>query len=273
MSSASKYMVLFLLSCGASVAVAAPILRVCADPNNLPYSNQEQQGFENKLANLIANDLGMQVAYTWYPQRERFFKKTLNSGVCDIVMSVPLGIDEASTTRPYYRSSYAFVSLRERNLHIVSLDDPRLRTLRIGIHVPGGGDSISPAVQALTSRGIVQNLYSYNIFSNLSANPAADLFDALGRNEIDVAIAWGPSAGYFARNSKTRLLVTPINADSVNPSLPLSFEIALGVREGQDAFKQQLDSELERRHTEIQQLLLSYGIPQLTLTQAAATGY
>ena len=104
---------------------ASAQLRVCADPNNLPYSNEKMQGFENRIADLIAKDLAMQVQYFWYPQREKFFRQTLNSGMCDVVMGVPSGFDEADTTRPYYRSSYVFVSRRDRNLHIQSFDDPR----------------------------------------------------------------------------------------------------------------------------------------------------
>jgi mxaJ protein len=273
MFSVSRYLVPVLLCSGPLVVNAAQLLRVCADPNNLPYSDQQQQGFENALATLIATDLGMQVSYTWYPQRERFFKKTLNNGLCDVVMGVPTGFDEASTTQPYYRSSYAFVSRRDHDLDIRSFDDQRLRTLRIGVHIPGGDDSINPAVRALTTRGIVKNIYPYNIFSNLEENPSADLFAALARNEIDVAIAWGPAAGYFARHSSVPLAVTPVDSDSANPQLPLSFDIALGVRKGNDALKQQLNLELERRRVQIRQLLISFGIPQLNLPQARITGY
>src|SRR6185437_9058364 len=118
-------------------SVAAGTLRVCADPNNLPFSNRAQQGFENHLAALVAKDLGMQLSYFWYPQRQNFFKKTLNAGQCDVVMGVPLGIADASTTAPYYRSSYVFISRRDRNLTIKSMGDPRLRTLRIGVHITG----------------------------------------------------------------------------------------------------------------------------------------
>jgi quinoprotein dehydrogenase-associated probable ABC transporter substrate-binding protein len=267
MSSASKFPTLLLLFGCTLPCVAAPALRVCSDPNNLPYSNREQQGFENSIARLIAKDMGMQLSYVWYPQREKFFKKTLNSGLCDVVMGVPQGFDEADTTRPYYRSTYVFVSRHERRLlHISSFDDPRLRTLRIGVHILGEQDDSLPPVHALTSRGIVQNLVGYSIFGNLAEkNPAADLIAAVTRNEVDVAIVWGPLAGYFTQHSAVPLDITPIQPDAANPALPLTFDIGLGVREGDTALKKQLDAELLRRHTEIEAILRSYGIPQLHL--------
>ena len=276
MYSASRYLAAFLV-CLSSVAAnaAAPALRVCADPNNLPYSNQQQRGFENQLAAMIATDLGMEVSYTWFPQRGAFFRKTLDAGRCDVVMGVPAGMKEIATTQPYYRSGYVFVSRRDRHLKILSLDDPRLHQLRIGIHDLGDTDREIPPVQALISRGIVSNLVGYNIFgANIDeTDPSSDLIKAVGHGDVDLALAWGPLAGYFASLSKVPLVVTPIEDDPANPSLPLSFDIAAGVRKGDDRLKQELDDELERRRTEIQHLLLSYGVPQLSLPQARIAGY
>jgi mxaJ protein len=275
MYSAFKYLAAICLSLSSVLANAAPLLRVCADPNNLPYSDQQQKGFENALATMIANDLGMQVTYTWFPQRGSFFRKTLDAGKCDVVMGVPAGMTGIDTTQPYYRSGYVFVSRQDRNLHIVSLDDPRLHQLRIGIHNLGDTDRESPPVQALTSRGIVSNLAGYNIFGrNLDeADPASDLIKAVEKGDIDLALVWGPIAGYFARFSPVPLVVSPIEGDSSNPNLPLSFDIAAGVRQQDDSLKQQLDGELQHRRPEIQHLLVSYGIPQLSLQQARTAGY
>jgi ABC-type amino acid transport substrate-binding protein len=190
-------------------------------------------------------------------------------------MGVPAGMTGIDTTQPYYRSGYVFVSRQDRNLHIVSLDDPRLHQLRIGIHNLGDTDREAPPVQALTSRGIVSNLAGYNIFGrNLDeADPASDLIKAVEKGDIDLALVWGPIAGYFARFSAAPLVVSPIQGDSSNPNLPLSFDIAAGVRKEDDMLKQQLDSELQHRRTEIQHLLVSYGIPQLSLQQARTAGY
>jgi quinoprotein dehydrogenase-associated probable ABC transporter substrate-binding protein len=275
MYSASKYLAAWLVCFGSVAASAAAPLRVCADPNNLPYSDQQQRGFENQLAAMIATDLGMQVTYTWFPQRGSFFRKTLDAGKCDVVMGVPAGMKEIATTQPYYRSGYVFVSRRDRHLNILSLDDPRLHQLRIGIHDLGDTDREVPPVRALTSRGIVSNLVGYNIFgaSLDETNPSSDLIKAVEHGEVDLALAWGPMAGYFAGLSKVPLVVTPIEDDPANPGLPLSFDIAAGVRKGDDKLKQQLDDELQRRRTEIQHLLISYGVPQMSLPQARTTGY
>ena len=275
MSSASKVLVALGLGLCSLAALAAPTLRVCADPNDLPYSDQQEKGFENQLAAMIASDLGMQVAYTWFPQRGSFFRKTLDAGKCDVVMGVPAGMKGIDTTQPYYRSGYVFVSRLDRNLHITSFDDPRLHQLRIGIHNLGDTDRESPPVQALTKRGIVSNLVGYNIFgSNLDETaPSSDLIKAVEKGDIDLALAWGPIAGYFARSSPVPLVVSPIELDPSNANLPLTFDIAAGVRREDDMLKQQLDSELQRRGTEIQQLLVSYGIPQLSLQPARTAGY
>ncbi len=251
---------------GTSLFAAAPALRVCADPNALPYSNEHQAGFENQLALMIAHDLGMQVAYTWFPERGAFLRKTLNAGRCDVVMGVPAGMQRLSTTEPYYRSGYVFVSRRDRNLAIHSLDDPRLRQLRIGVHVLGDSDRDVPPVRALNNRGIVRNLVGYNIFGNLTeTNPAADLIKAVENGKVDLAIAWGPLAGYFARRSAVPLRVTVIDPDPQDPSLPMAFDIAVGVRTADQGLTQQLNAELDRRRPEIRRLLQAYGIPLAAL--------
>lgn len=274
MFSASNILGCLLLSSGAFLHAATPPLRVCADPNNLPYSNQQKQGFENELAAMIARDFGTQVSYLWYPQREAFFRKTLNAGACDIVMSVPEGFRDSATTQPYYRSTYVFVSRRDRHLNIRSLDDPRLPHLRIGVHVLGDSNSSLPPVQSLLSRGIVRNLVGYSIFGNLTeANPPADLIEAVSRGDVDVAVAWGPMAGYFSRHSAVPLDITPIRGDPANPTLPFAFDIAIGVRKGNNALKDRLESELRRRKPEIRRVLRDYGIPQLDLSAAASGEY
>lgn len=264
MSSASKLLTLAWLGSLTAAAWASPVLRVCADPNNLPYSNQQQQGFENQLADLIAKDMGMQVSYVWDRQGEKFFHQTLDAGVCDVVMGVPAGLEEAAATRPYYVSSYAFVSRKDRHLEITSLDDPRLRTLKIGVHILGEQEDSLPPVHALISRGIVKNLVGYSIFGNLNeANPAADLIRAVVDKEVDVAVVWGPLAGYSARHSAVALEVTPIESDPKNPWLPMVYGIGIGVRPQDAALRQRLDAELARRQPQIRALLASYGIPQV----------
>ena len=269
MYSASKCLVALVLGYSAAFCQAAPVLRVCSDPNNLPYSNDQKQGFENQLAEMIGKDLNMDVSYFWYRQGGKFFRRTLNSGACDVVMGVPTGFEEAETTKPYYRSTYVFVSRKDRNLHISSFDDARLRALKIGVHVLGEEDDSLPPVHALTTRGIVKNLVGFSIFGNLNeANPAADLIEAVSNKSVDVAVAWGPLAGYFTQHSAVPLEITPIDGDASHPELPLKFDIGIGVRAGNDALKEKLDAELIRRHSEVDALLRSYGIPQLNIPKS-----
>jgi len=245
-------------------------LRVCADPNNLPYSNDQQQGFENRIATLVANDLGKKVEYFWFRQGEKFFRRTLNSGVCDVVMGVPAGLNEAATTQPYYRSTYVFVTRKSSGLPITSLDDPRLRTVKIGVHILGDSKDSLPPVHALISRGIVKNLVGYSIFGNLNEkDPPADLMRALESGQVDVALMWGPLAGYFSKKSSVPLVLTPIPEDKLNPELPFHFDIAIGVRANDTAMKQIMERELERRKVEIQGVLNAYGVPQVEIPQTA----
>ena len=259
----------------AGIACAMPpSLRVCADPNNMPFSDQAGKGFENRLAEMVARDLGMHVTYFWYPQRSAFFKKTLNAGNCDLVMGVPSGIPVAGTSVPYYRSTYVFVSRRDRSLNIASMDDPRLRRLRIGVHITGDEDSNLPPVNALLRRGIVRNLVGYSIYGHLDEkNPPADLIRAVAENKVDIAIAWGPMAGYFARHSPVPLVVTPVDVISPNPKIPFTFAISLGVRRGDSGLLRQLNAEIKRRRSRIHKLLESYGVPLLAASTTVRTGY
>jgi quinoprotein dehydrogenase-associated probable ABC transporter substrate-binding protein len=256
-----------LLTASAAFA-ATPELRVCADPNNMPFSNVRGQGFENKLAELVARDMGMHVAYTWQAQRERFFRKTLNAGLCDAVMSVPAKFEEAWPTIPYYRSSYVFISMRERHLHIKSFDDPRLKKLRIGVHIVSD-DNLPPA-QALISRGMVRNVVGYSIFGHLfEDNPSAELITGVVQKDIDVAVAWGPLAGYFAKVAPVPLDVTPVCSGKADAGVPFQFSIAMGVRRGDVALRNKLNRIIERRGAAIRGLLRSYAVP-LTGSQMQA---
>lgn len=263
MYSVSRWLVCAACIC-AAIPAAAATLRVCADPNNMPYSNQQQQGFENRIADLIASDLGETIEYFWFPQRKNFFAKTLNGHVCDVVMGVPIGFDEAATTRPYYRSTYVFMTRRSSALHIRSFDDPRLRRLKLGVHILGDEDDNLPPVNALISRGIVRNLVGYSIFGNLNEkDPPADVIRALEAGKVDVAVVWGPLGGYFARKSAVPLEITPVADDPLHPEIPLHFDIAIGVRAHDATLQQTLDHELERRRPEIERILNEYGIPQV----------
>jgi hypothetical protein len=153
------------------------------------------------------------------------------------------------------------------------MDDPRLRRLRIGVHITGDQDSNLPPVNALLSRGIVRNLVGYSIYGKLSEkNPPADLIQAVVSKNVDVAIAWGPMAGYFARHSSVPLTVTPVDVVSPNPNMPFTFAISMGVRHGDRVLLQQLNAEIQRREPQIREMLDAYGVPLLATSPTVRVG-
>jgi mxaJ protein len=249
-------------------------LRVCADPNNMPFSNAEGEGFENKLAEMLAADLGKHVTYEWRAQRRGFVRNTLKAEVCDVMMGVPAHYDLVDATRPYYRSTYVFVSRADRNLDIASIKDPRLKNLKIGVHLIGDDGMNTPPAHALSQQGVVTNLVGYSIYGDYrDPDPPARLIEAVERGDIDLAAAWGPFAGYAAKTSQVPLVLVPIaDAESFAP-LRFQFEIAMGVRKGDAALKTQLDDFIALKQPELRALLQSYGVPLEPLgARAADTG-
>ena len=241
----------------------APVLRVCSDPNNLPFSNQRGQGFENRIAELIARDLGKRVEYTWWAQRRGFVRNTLNAGTCDVVIGVPEGYGLVRTTRPYYRSTYVFVTRHDRNLHIDSLNDPALRTLRVGVHLIGDDYANSPAAYSLARRGMSTNVVGYTVYGDYAQpNPPARLIEAVAKGDVDVAVAWGPLAGYFARTSPVPLDLRPVTPSRDGPMMYV-FDIAMGVRRRDSTERALMDREIARLQPRIDSILTSYGVPLL----------
>lgn len=253
----------WVLVAGAIAGTPDP-LRVCADPNNLPYSNQAGEGFENALATLVADDLHRPLEYAWFPQRRGFIRNTLKAKQCDVVMEVPAGYRLVASTTPYFTSSYVFVTRAADKLDIHSFDDPRLKRLRIGLLAIGDDYNNGPPAQALAARGIVDNIRGYSIYGDYSQpDPPRALIDAVARREVDVAIAWGPLAGYFAQREPVPLVVRAVDPDASSPWLRTRFAMAMGVRQGDDELKQILDGVIERRHGDIGRLLTRFGIPRV----------
>ncbi|MBV8543997.1 MAG: substrate-binding domain-containing protein [Acidobacteria bacterium] len=240
------------------------ILRVCADPNNLPYSNEKQQGFENAIASLIARDLNARVAYTWFPQRRGFVRQTLRHGDCDVIMGIPSNFDQALPTTAYYRSTYVFVTRSDRHLGITSFDDPRLTRLHIGVQMIGNDHVNSPPAHALAKRGIIDNVAGYTVYGDYrSQTPGRDIVDAVANGKVDVAVVWGPQAGYFARQENVALDIVPVSPQIDLPFLPFVFDISMGVRRGDNALRDQLDQEIEKRRADIERILDHYGVPRV----------
>jgi mxaJ protein len=237
-------------------------LRICADPNNLPFSNDRNGGFENAIARLFAKETGQSVAYTWWAQRRGFIRNTLKAGNCDVIMGVPVGLDMVETTRPYYRSGYVFVSRSDRQLDIASMTDPRLRTLKIGIQLIGDDGFNTPPGHALAMQGIVDNVVGYTVYGDYRRpDPPAQILEAVAQGEIDIAAVWGPLAGYFARQSPVKLTVVPITGTERFAPLLFQFDIAIGVRKGDDKRREEFDQLISQNSVQIAQILYRFGVP------------
>jgi len=252
----------------AAPAPPARELRVCADPNNLPYSNRKLEGFENRLAEMVARDLHASLRYTWWPQHRGFLRNTLKAGTCDVVMGLPSSVELAATTRPYYRSTYVFVYRKDRGIAVRSFDDPVLRKLKIGVQMVGDDGYNSPPAHALANRGIVDNIAGYSVYGDYSQpNPPARIVEAVAKGDVDLAVVWGPLAGYFAPRQllahTAPLELVPVSPQIDRPFLPFVFDMSMGVRRGDDKLHAELDSFIERRQPEIDALLDRYGIPRL----------
>lgn len=242
---------------------AKRILRVTADPNNLPFSNDKREGFENKLAELVAKELGAEIRYSWRAQRRGFFRETLKEDRADLVLGVPAHFEMALPTSPYYRSSYVFVSRKDRNLNIRSLDDPALRKLKIGVQLIGDDGADTPPAHALASRGIVDNIEGFTVYGDyVDANPPARIVDAVAKGDMDIAVVWGPLGGYFAKHAPVPLEVVPVSP-AADPNLPFTFSIAMGVRKNDKALHDELDAFLQRKRAEIEAILDEYGVPRV----------
>lgn len=257
----SRFPSLLLLLAIPALAADQPVLRVCADPNNLPFSNTRGEGFENKLAELLAAKIGAKLEYTWWAERKSFIKNSLDAGRCDVVIGVPSSMPSVLMTKPYYRSTYVFVTRHDRNLQLENLGEPRLAEWHIGVHVVG--DDYAPPAAALARRGITKNVTGYSLFGEYGEeDPPRKIVDAVARGDIDVAIVWGPFAGYFAKQETVPLDIVPVSP-STFLALPFTYDISAAVRKGDDALKTQLDNVIETDSAEIRQILDEYGVPQV----------
>ncbi|HEY0178821.1 MAG TPA: quinoprotein dehydrogenase-associated putative ABC transporter substrate-binding protein [Dokdonella sp.] len=273
-AAAALGVVLALASTGFAHAAAAPAprtLRVCADPDNLPFSNRAEAGFENAIVERVAHALGARVEYTWWSQRRGFARNTLGAGVCDLWPGVASAVETMATTAPYYRSSYVFVSRRDANLDVASFDDPRLRTLRIGVQMIGNDATNTPPAHALARRGITTNVRGFMIYGADGRESQSPIVDAVADGSVDLAIVWGPAAGYYARRAKTPLRLVPTPAAD-GPAWPMAFDISMGVRKGDAALKAEIDAALATERPAIDRILADYGVPRATDAAVASRG-
>jgi quinoprotein dehydrogenase-associated probable ABC transporter substrate-binding protein len=246
------------------------VLRVCADPENLPSSDKIGEGFDNRIAALLAKELHDSLTYVWWPQRRGFIRNTLRARECDVVLGLPVGYDPVLSTKPYYRSTYYLVYPTGRKLGLTSLDDSALKRLRIGVNLIGDDYAHTPPVHALLARGISANVTGFSTFYGEDHHPG-EIITALERGDIDVAIAWGPVAGYFASRSKIPLTLVPLPDDKVS-GLPFVFDIGIGVRRSDRDLKARLDEVVDRLRPAIAAILEEYHVPTVTWPTATGTG-
>jgi mxaJ protein len=251
----------FLFAAASGAAGSPRPLVVCADPNNLPFSNRARQGFENKIIERVAQDLGRPVSYVWWVQRRGYVRNTLSDSKCEVWPGMASGVDLAATTRPYYRSTYVFVSRADAPLAHLTLDDPRLLRVAIGVQMIGSNSMNTPPAHAIASRGIVDNVRGYMVYGDSSrANPTAAIINAVVRRRIDVALVWGPLAGYFAHR-----VTIPLRIEAVTPAddsrWPMTFDISMGVKRTNGELLEQLNASLDREQRRIRTILDGYSVP------------
>jgi quinoprotein dehydrogenase-associated probable ABC transporter substrate-binding protein len=236
------------------------VIRVCADPDNMPLSNQKGEGFEQKIAELIAKEWNAKIEYAWWPVRRGFFARALNGRYCDIAIQAPSAFDMAGVTKPYFRSGYVFVTRKDRRLDIKSLADPRLKKLKIGVNLLNSDAENTPPAMALSRYGVVGNLVGYSTFYTETERPE-DIINDVARKKTDIAIVWGPLAGYFAKSSPVPLSVVPLAERDSLSDYPFRFNIGMGVRRRDKELRDSLQSVLDRKAPEIRAILKQYGVP------------
>jgi mxaJ protein len=241
-------------------------LRVCADPYDLPFSNNQEEGFENKIAHVVARDLNATVTNYWWPSRRGVLRNSILGGFCDVMIQAPVGLDPVATTKPYYRSTYYFVYRAERGFALRSLDDTILKRLKIGVNMIGYDYTNTPPAHALGSRGIV-GLVGFGNFLNPDPNAdhPDDIIKAVAKDSIDVAIVWGPLAGYWAKRQSVPLTLVALPDSDAVSGMPFAFSMAMAVRHRDKALKATLDSVIDRRRGEITEILRQYNVPMLEM--------
>ena len=243
----------------AASGASARELRVCADPDNLPYSKDDGSGFENRIAQVLARELGAELRYEWLPQIRGYVRKTMGEGLCDVFIGVPKGLDRVATTRPYYRSTYVFVSRRGEGAP-KDFADTRLRDVRVGVQLVGNDLAATPPGHALAQAGAIRNVVGFTVMGD---GPAAQrMVQAVASGRLDVALVWGPQAGYFVKHSGVPLEISPAAAPVEAAGMPFEFSMSMGVRRGDKALLAELDEVIERCRPQIDRILSEYAVPR-----------
>jgi mxaJ protein len=238
------------------------VLTVCADPNNMPFSNRRGEGLENKLAELLAQDLDAELRYVWWSQRRGWMRNTLGEGKCHAWMGVPSTLEALATTRPYYRSGYVFVSQEQAGLEGLTLDDPRLRELDIGVQLAGDDGANPPPADALARRGLTDRIRGFMLYGDdRQADPAAEIVRAVERGDVDVALVWGPLAGWEAARSTVPLRVEPVTPWMDQGRWPMVFDISIGVAKDNQELRREIDLSLARNRSAVAGIVEAFHVP------------
>ena len=256
---------LFFSSPSFAASPEGKAFRVCADPNNLPFSNNKREGFENKIAELFAKELGLPVEYTWYPQRFGFLRNTLRARLegggyrCDIVMGVPSNYGQTATTKPYYRSAWMMMYVKGKGLDNVKapqdiLKEPNLRSLKFGLF---GG---SPAADWVLKYNLMEQMVPYRLQTgDIEDYTGKVIIEDLLPGNIDVLFIWGPIAGYFAKQHPELALVAMQSENEKD--VAFDFPISVGVRQPDKEWKEEINKLIERNQDKIDAILTEYGVP------------
>ena len=237
-------------------ALTTTHLRVCADPNNLPFSNEAQEGLENRVIDLLAEELGKEVRYTWFPQSVGFVRNTLRLRQCDLISGITTTSEKVQNTNPYYHSAYAIVQRASLQPAVESMEDDRLATLKLGV-VAG-----TPPADILASNGLLGQVTPYHLVADTRRDsPARDAVMDVASGETDVAFIWGPIAGYFSKQSEVPMIVTPLlNEDS---RVRMNYRVSMAVRFNETDWKHTVNDALAKIQPQIDDVLREYAVPLL----------
>jgi len=261
--------VAFVALSGQPSSAFARELRVCSDSNNLPFSNANGEGFENKIAELVAADLHADLKYYWFAQRRGFIRNTLNAHNCDVVIGIPVRVELVRPTKPYYESGYVFVQRADAK-PIESFDDPRLKDLKIGVQLTGNNGVNTPPAHELADRGMVNNIHGYLVYGDYSKpTPLKEIIDGVAKGDTDVAVVWGPEAGWLAAQETVPLQIHPV-ADAKS-GIAMSFKIGMGVRKDDKDFADELQQVIDRHQSDIDAILAAYHVPHFSIPLKAET--
>jgi quinoprotein dehydrogenase-associated probable ABC transporter substrate-binding protein len=244
------------------------VVRICADPDNLPASNDKGEGYENRIAELLAKTWNAKLEYAWWPVRRGYFGRALNGRYCDIALTAPAGLDMAGVTKPYYRSAYVIVTRKDSGLDLTSLADPRFKTLKIGVHLLNSDAENTPPAMALSKFGVVGNLVGFNTFFSAEGDRPEDIFRALADRRIDVAVVWGPLAGYFAERVGTPLVIRPVAEKEVD-GIPFAFSLGMATRRRERGLRDSLQTFIDQNQGAISGILKEFGVPVIPEEPAA----